>query len=92
VDESPPQKLLEQLYIPCKMLSIDELVETMVKAKSRRQAGGQRKKRQAAQTPKIKITKAEIKEKVAKLDLLQKLVAEGIDVEEALIRVEIVNP
>ena len=79
--------LCERPYIPCEPLSTDEIIERMIKAKSRRSVPPPKKMTTNATSTKPKRSKVETTQKAAAMDELKHLIATGMDMGEAMQKV-----
>ena len=80
-----------RLFISCESLSHDEIVERMIKAKSRRAMGGERKQRKRkAEGVKVvkKMAGKRVTVQASKMDRLLELLKAGLSHEEAMDRMQ----
>jgi hypothetical protein len=88
VDEQMLMELCAKPYIPCEVLSTDEIVVRMRKAKSRRAATPPSKRKTAPLAgTRPRTSRKDVTKKANQMDELKKLVAGGMDLSAALEKV-----
>ena len=85
MEDSQLHQNLSRPYISCRSLSIEEIVERMQIARSRRDLAPKRVKRDTKAKNPARIPKSKaMKKKAEMMDKLKELIASGIDLEVAM--------